>query len=260
MVIDVVTYCGEEWAFDLRYNILKNHVDEFIVCEANTTFSGLPKPYYFELIKDKYENVRYFRIPETFTDEEVAQAYQSPNTQGAAHWKTEFLQKEAIKKALTHLNDDDIVFIGDVDEIWELETRDWEWINDGGPTLQKLSLRVYTYWLNNRSSEEFAGPVVGEYKYFKDRCLNHIRTSTPKTKTVHGWHFTSMGGPVSLRKKLTDSYTHESYASPEVLDNLAYNIEQSKDFLGRDFEYRLDESEWPEFLMRNRENYKHLIK
>lgn len=251
-VIDCTSYNGEAELFDLRYHILKGHVDEFIVCEAPTTFSGEPKPFYFEKIKDKYLNVRYHVIDENWTEEEKLLAWSSPNTTGPAHFTREFLQKESIKKALSHLKDSDLVFIGDVDEIWDKKA-----LKITSFPL-KLKLDVYTYYLNNHSTEQFWGTLVAPYHIVKISCLNHLRTRAPKSKKNLGWHFTSMA--LSLRKKLTDSYTHESYATPEVLQNLAYNIEHNKDFIGRDFTYELNESQWPQYLKQNRAQYQNLLK
>ena len=91
----------------------------------------------------------------------------------------EFCQKESIKDCLTDLKDGDLCFIGDVDEIW----------HTGGmlPIPTKLKLRVYSYWLNNRSNEDFWGTFVAGYKDIKNECLNHLRTNTPKTTDYHGW-------------------------------------------------------------------------
>ncbi len=250
-VIDVCTYNGEEKLWDLHYNTLKEYVNEFIVCEAPTTFAGETKPLYFERIKHLYPDVTYHVIDENWTEEEKQVAWASPNTGGAAHWTREFLQKESIKKALTHLKDEDTVFIGDVDEIWTPDA-----LKLVGT--YKLKLRVYTYFLNNSSSEVFYGPIKATYGDIKNLILNHVRTNALRTKRYFGWHFTSMA--LSLRKKLTDSYTHESYATPQVFKNLEYNIENNQDFLGRDFTYRSDESEWPEYLTNNREKYKVLCK
>lgn len=249
MTVDCTTYNGEEWAFDLRYNILKGVVDEFVVVEFDTTFSGEPKQPTFPT--EKYPDVTYCFHDETVYGKYAELAESSPNTKGAQHWKREFMQKESIQDALQHLKDDDVVFIGDVDEIWSPTL--------GTPRFPvKLKLRVYTYWLNNRSTEEFWGTVAAKWIDIKYECLNHLRTTSPGTDGYGGWHFTSMGGADSLRKKLTDSYTQESYATPEILENIAYNIEQNKDFLGRDFSYTVDESEWPEFLRRNRQKYEYL--
>ena len=75
-----------------------------------------------------------------------------------------------------------------------------------------------------------------------------------------GWHFTSMGGLERVKDKLIDTYTKDSYANDWVLDNLKENISNNKDFLGRDFKYKLDEESWPQYLKDNRDKYKHLLK
>lgn len=253
MVIDVCTYNGEEDLWDLHFNALKDVVDEFIVIQFDETFSGETKPWY--KLPGKYPRVKWLLYTKEKYEKHLEMAEASPNTAGAEHWKREFMQKESIKDALIHLKDDDTVFIGDVDEIWDPELAKMT-----PPWPVKLKLRVYTYFLNNRSSESFWGTLMARYGDIKDKCLNHIRTNAQKTEGYGGWHFTSMGGAVSLAKKLTDSYTQESYATSEVLENLAYNIENGKDFLGRAFTFKEDESEWPQYLKDNRETYAHLCK
>ncbi len=255
MVLDICLYNGEEELWDLHHNMLKPYVDKFVICEAPTTFSGVSKPLYFERIQYKYPDVTYYVIDENWTEEEKLLAWNSPNTQGAAHWTREFLQKESMKKALVSLDGSDLVFVGDVDEIWNPMA-----MRNIKAFPLRLKLEVYTYYLNNKSSEQFWGTLVAPYYAIKNTCLNHLRTRAPKSKKNLGWHFTSMGGEVSLRKKLTDSYTQESYAKPIVLDNLAYNIENSKDFLGRNFQYTIDESGWPQYLKDNRETFKELCR
>jgi hypothetical protein len=253
-IIDVVTYNGERELFEIRYNILKDYVDEFIVVEFDKTFSGKPKEWKFskDFTEEQLPKVWYREITEDEYEIYMDLAHNSPNTQGADHWKREFCQKESIKDCLRHLQDDDIVFIGDCDEIWHK--------NILKPKLEtlKLKLEVYTYYLNNRSSEEFWGTLVSEYRNIKDVCLNHLRTNAPRSIYIAGWHFTSMHH--QLRQKLEDSYTEESYNSAQVRSSLDENIKQNKDFLGREFTYRVDESDWPEYLKVNREKYKHLLK
>lgn len=252
-VIDVFTWNGEHELFELHYQTLKDVVDEFVVIEFDRTFSGQEKESLFPF--QDHPKVTYRFLRETDYEKYYELANSSPNTQGAAHWVTEFAQKESIKDALTHLKDTDMVFIGDVDEIWEPELALL-----GAPWPVKLKLRVYTYYLNNRSTEHFWGTLWGEWGDIKGHVLNHLRSGAQKTDGYGGWHFTSMGGAEALKKKLTDSYTQESYATPEVLENVAYNVENQRDFLGRDFIYTIDESEWPEFLRENKKKYGHLCK
>lgn len=266
MIYDVITYNGERDLFNLRYNILKDYVDEFIVVEFDKTFSGKDKPFYFDEIFNKYQVIggKPFIRYEKFTDEVWNKyrdlAISSPNTEygkGAEHWIREFCQKESIKNCLTHLQDDDIVFIGDCDEIWNpdyFQSETKELITD----ISKLSLLVYTYYLNNRSSEQFFGTIVGKYKDIKAQCLNHLRSNSRKVHGYYGWHFTSLKD--GLKQKLEYSYTPESYATEAVMQNLENNIAQNKDFLGRDFKYWIDESDWPQYLKNNKEKYNNLLR
>ncbi len=255
-VIDIVTFNGEFDLLEIRLNILNDLVDEFVIVEAPTTFSGKQKPlYYLEQEKryDKWKDkIKYYVVNEADPDL-WALAKNSPNTHGADHWKREFVQKESIKKALTHLDKDDFCFVGDVDEIWTEDALNID-------IVQKLKLKVYTYNLNNRSNEQFWGTIVAPYWFIEVNCLNHIRTHSPKTQKEYGWHFTSMGGYDEVKRKLTDSYTADSYADSRVMKELESAIRESRDFLGRGFTYKKDESEWPKYLKDNRGKYKHLMR
>lgn len=251
-IIDVTTFNGEKELFDLRYNILEKAVDNFIVIEFDKTFSGKPKQQKFN---QYYDKVEYHFVSENTYKKYWQEALNSPNTnygKGAEHWLMEWCQKESIKDYLTNNFDENIIYIGDVDEIWQPFPAD-------DNLVFKLKLKVFTYWLNNKSTEQFWGTIVGKYKNIKGKCLNHIRsTNHIKTNIEWGWHFTSMGGYENVKQKLTDSYTKETYANELVIQNLQQNIETTKDFLGRDFVYMIDESEWPEYLKQHKNKYSQL--
>lgn len=251
MIVDVVTFNGEYDIWDIHYNALKGYVDQFIVVEFDETFSGRPRYPAFDEVRSYFPKATWCPIGKEQYEKYQELAELSENTIGADHWKREFMQKESIKDALTHLDDDDIVFVGDVDEIWAVSALKLMF-----PV--KLKLDVYTYYINNRSSEQFWGTTVAPYHIIKNTCLNHLRTLAPKSRDTHGWHFTSMAA--GLEKKLKDSYTQEDYAHPLIIENIAYNIENDKDFLGRDFTYRVDETAWPGYLKQNREKYLHLLR
>lgn len=277
-IYDCFTYNGEHDILDIRLNILYPYVDKFIIIEFDETFSGKKKPKY--LLKDwnkdwvKFlDKIDYAYITKSEYSKYEDLAKTSPNVpkNGPKHWKREFCQKESIKDAIQGLKDEDIMFIGDVDEVWDSEMKLYDRTKaedypgkfplNGVKVPAKLKLRVYSYWLNNRSNEEFWGTIVAPYSFIKDKCLNHLRsTDLPKTQLEFGWHFTSMGGYENVRRKLTDSYTEDSYASPQVLNNLEQNINGNRDFLWRQFNYTNDESEWPIYLSNNRQTYKHLLK
>src|SRR3989338_6144829 len=227
-IYDVFTYNGEADIFEIRLNILYDTVDQFIIIEAPTTFSGLKKPLYFQTQKERFapflNKIKYFVINDYPNDKELCKLADSSSNVpkgGPEHWRREFYQKESIKKALTHLKDEDICFIGDVDEIWNLELL----IDYTKDDVFKLRQEVYAYYLKNG-----------------------------------GWHFTSMGGINEVRRKLDDSYTKDSYNTKEVQEKLEERFGK-KDYIGRNrFKFWTDEKELPKYLLENKEKYEHLFK
>jgi len=264
-IYDVFTYNGEADILEIRLNILYDTVDQFIIIEAPTTFSGLKKPLYFQTQKERFapflNKIKYFVINDYPNDKELCKLADSSSNVpkgGPEHWRREFYQKESIKKALTHLKDEDICFIGDVDEIWNLEIL----IDYTKDDVFKLRQEVYAYYLNNRSNEPWAGTMVTKYKNIKNNCLNHLRTKG-KTKYVYikngGWHFTSMGGINEVRRKLDDSYTKDSYNTKEVQEKLEERFGK-KDYMGRHFKFRIDEKDLPKYILDNKEKYRNFFK
>lgn len=261
-IIDICTFNGENAILKLHLGVLYDYVDKFIIVEANRTFTGEKKPMYFfrdqQYFKPWFKKIEYYTVTDWDDVNLWNMALQSPNTQGADHWKREFYIKESIQKALktNNVQDDDTVFIGDVDEIIDpLATFESE-----DPV--KAKLRVYAYHLNNLSNEKFHGTLIAQYKDIKDKCLNHMRSdvSLNSKGPYLGWHFTSMGGVEEVRRKLNDSYTNESYNTFEVQQKLPERLKQGKDFLGRNFEFTLDDSEWPQYLKDHQDEFKQLIK
>src|SRR3990167_2817302 len=112
MIIDTTTFNGERELFDIRYNVLKDYVDEFRVVEFDQTFSGKPKESTFN---QKWDKVKHYFVTEDIWSKYEELARSSPNTEygkGAKHWQTEFMMKESLKDCLADLKDNDLVFIG----------------------------------------------------------------------------------------------------------------------------------------------------
>lgn len=255
--IEAFTYNGETDMLRLHLAMQAQYVDHFFIVESRKTFTGYDKPLYF--YRDKFHvqpwmgKITYHVVNDDESDY-WEMARKSPNTQGAEHWKREFVQKESIRDALRYIPDSDTVIIGDVDELVDYRYK---------PTrpIEKLKLRVYAYYLDNRSSEEFWGPIVGKWGSIKGQCLNHLRSDVSlRNQDFAGWHFTSQGGYAEFKRKLADSYTAEDYYNDEVRYQLPLRHINGQDFLGRDFIFKTDESEWPAYLKKNRHKYAHLCK
>ena len=262
MVVDCFTFNGENDILRLHLSILNDYVDKFIIVEADKTFTGASKPLYFfrdqRFFKPWWKKIEYYPVTDWDDVGIWEMALQSPNTVGAHHWKREFYIKESIQKALiaNNVQDDDQLFIGDVDEIIDPKA------SFESDTPIKAKLRVYAYYLNNRSSEEFNGTLITEYKDIKGKNLNHMRSdkSLYTTGPYLGWHFTSMGGMEEVRRKLNDSYTPETYNTFEVQQMLPERMKAGTDYLGRPFTFEINESEWPEYLKKNKSKFQHLCR
>lgn len=255
MVIDLFTYNGEADLLEIRLSILDKYVDRFIICEAQTTFSGNLKLLHYQNQKERFKKwehkITYYFIDHKYNDEQIEEARLSQYTNGEERWMHEYLQKEDIKNALTDLKDDDIVYVGDVDEIWEHREPNG---------IEKLKLHVYTYYLNMHSSENFWGPIRSYYKDIKGKCLNDIRNNVDyRTPDYQGWHFTNQGGITAVKQKVIDQYNTVLFNGGLIHDGVDQNF-GVRDFIGRDFILTLDESDWPPWLKENREIYVHLLK
>lgn len=265
-IIDAFYYNGEVDILQIRLNILSDYVDQFIVLEANQTFSGKSKISYFERDKESWKpwqhKIKYMFL-ENWDDEVMRKlAKDSPNTNGAFHWQQEFYNKEKLKDALVDLQDEDVVFISDCDEIWDPESLInqpiWGIWDD---KIYRINQKVYCYYLNMRSNEEWAGTLLLKYGTLKDKILNHLRggSGANHPRTGAGWHFTNQGGLEEVRRKLNDSYTIDSYNTPRTQELLKARFGRG-DWLDRDFQYHIDDSELPEYLKLNREKYDRFIK
>lgn len=256
-IIDIITYNGEKDVFDIRYNVLKDFVDKFIVVEAKTTFSGQNKPLYFEEVKSKYPKAYYYINDENYTKEEEKIASSSPNTQGAKHWKREFMQKERISAALNGLEDEDICFICDCDEVWNPEV-----LKHNIDQIYRLKFLSYCYYLNNMSSETWDSSLVLKYKDIRGKVLNHVRGNKNNYKAIDnaGWHFTFMGGVDEVKRKLANSYTEDTYWNKDIQSKIDTRFAANTDFLGRSYRYWTDDSQLPKYVIENKDKYAHLFK
>lgn len=128
----------------------------------------------------------------------------------------------------------------------------------------KLRQLNYSYYLNNRSSEDWQGTNIFKYKNIKD--LNITRANHDIVLENGGWHFTNMFSFEGLINKL-ESYDHQEANIPWVKDGLQARIDANIDYLGRTHDWQgkpfvlwKDESQLPKYLLDNKELYSHIWK
>lgn len=286
MVYDIFTFFNELDLLEIRLQMLNDKVDKFVIIECIETFSGNPKPLFYQENKDRFKEWEHKIIHYVIQDPviswpELRSRLNKPNITkleeniihhaltttnvppGELHWLKEFYQKECIRIPLQGLNDDDICFISDLDEIWNPELNyDLE-----DSTVYKLKQIVYSGYMNLESNEPWAGVTLTKYKNIKNSSTNHLRnpSRTPyKYIDNGGWHFTFMGGPDMVKLKI-ESYGHQEFNNDvvknDIENKLKNNVEViSSYFHGRNYKLTLNEDNLPQYIKNNKEKYKHLFK
>jgi beta-1,4-mannosyl-glycoprotein beta-1,4-N-acetylglucosaminyltransferase len=283
-IYDIFTFFNELDVLEIRLNILSDCVDYFVIVEATETFTGHPKPLFYQENKARFKKwehkIIHYVVDDTPIDEndlrrrilkpemtglekQTIEYVLASNTVGigVTHWFKEFYQKESIKKALVRLNDNDICYVSDVDEIWNPDLI----IDYSTDDIFRPKQVAYMYYLNNRSDENWlgwTGTIVTKYKNIKDSCLNDLRTHG-KTKCVvldtGGWHFNFQGGLEGAKRKIEES-NHPEYAPRRTFPGLEARILKNQDYKGRNIKFWKDERGLPKYLLENKDRYKKFFK
>ncbi len=248
MTYDCFSFFNELDLLEIRFNILDPYVDFFVLGESTETFSGKEKPLYYELNKERFAKWNHKVIHVVSPKIEVPDAFERAG-----------FQKEYLKTGLKDAKDHDVVYFGDLDEIWKPQGE----MGDLVCNLQQLN---YCYFLDNRSSENWVGTIVGRWKTIKTNTFNHWRAHHDHELPDGGWHFTNCMGYANILKKL-ESYDHQEFNTEEVKANLKERMDNGQDHVGRSadwqgkpFEMWQDDSELPIFLLEHKNDYKHLFR
>lgn len=257
-VYDLFSFSGEYDLLEIRFNILSPYVDKFIIGESMETFSGLPKPlYWIERNRDRFEEwedrVEYV-VPEFGEDEGIMNMMANRPYVDMLPFQRAFYQKESLRIPLRDADDEDIIIYGDADEIINPAV-----LNKIDDKVYKLRQLAYSYYLNNRSAEDWRGTIVTKYKNLKNGSLNDMRANPVNIMENGGWHFTNLGGLEAIKNKI-ESYDHQEVNIAWVKDGLQERMELNVDFLGRGYQMWKDESELPQFILDNKKRYRHLWK
>ena len=108
-IFDCITFYNANMLFDLRYHTLKNHVDYFVVCEANKTHTGKYKEYNFDknFISKYGEKIIYIQVdnlPEI-------------KIKGKKDYQLLKIQMENLFRGIVKAKDNDLIIFSDEDEI-----------------------------------------------------------------------------------------------------------------------------------------------
>ena len=263
-LIDCITFFDNNFIFEIRYNILKNYVDHFIICEAKYDHRGFEKPKNF-IFKDYFDKkkIKYLYL-------------EKPFPKNNDPWKNQAIQREFILENLNFVDDNDFIFFSDPDEIPNPKTlNNFTLKKKYGIFLQNCF--NYKFNLFNPHESPWEGTRVVKKKNLhsidfmrqKILCknLNYTFFRFDKEKSIEvfkngGWHFTNIMSPEKISLKLkTFAHTEFSKDKFSSVETIKDKINKKLDLFDRGQEYEVLtlDNRFPEFILENKEKFKDYI-
>jgi beta-1,4-mannosyl-glycoprotein beta-1,4-N-acetylglucosaminyltransferase len=280
-------YYDEDLILDLRLNLLDKYVKKFVIVEASYTHSGKKRSYNFNInkfkkFKDKIIYIQVDDVPNTIKHfKENDSDYKKESVILDNALERENFQRNQIIKGLIDCGDNDLVIVGDIDEIPNIENFKhknkisiffqkmfYYKFNLMHPTLTwvgskacKKEFLLSPQWLRNVSSKKYPiwriDTLFSKKKYLN---LNYIREG--------GWHFTSIKHPEEVHYKLSNFLHHLEFEKSNIsISDLKKIIEEKKVVYDHNVDKRaykwnasislikVSDNQLPEYLIKNKNKY-----
>lgn len=264
-IYDCVTFYNENLQVKLRFNILNDYVDKFVICESRFDHKGNPKKLNFKI--NEFDN---------FKDKIIYLVLDSQFPKVSDPWITQAYQREFLLNNLEGLSPDDYIMFSDPDEIPKPELLvNFKLNKKFGIFMQKM----FCYKLNiyNQYESPWEGTRIAKKKdlksidYLRQKILvknlkySFLRIDKEKSIEVFndaGWHFNNIMDPMQISIKLKTfahtEYNKDEFSAPDIIRS---KIKRRIDLFDRGHQYRmvnLDNS-FPKYLIENYELYKDFI-
>jgi len=277
-IFDTITFFNELDLLEMRFNILNDVVDYFVINEANITFSGKEKPLFYQENKERFKKWEHKIIHHvTIDDNETLEKYwegvpyhrnmyENDIYKAPLPYQRDCFHKDSAIYALLNVaEDDDVILTSDADEIANpkaIEVID-EWFDPNKHYVFKGP--VYYYYLNLLCESGWKGTRVSTMKTLKSMSVDKLRQSHQDAWHIEdaAWSWSFFGGPDSIRAKL-DSYAHQELNTPTYRNSVEEKIEKGEDLFGRNWLYNpttvpIDDS-FPEYIINNQDKYSNYIR
>ena len=285
-IIDCTTYYSEDLMLDIRFNILNEFVDKFIIVEAKHSHSGEKKILNFNInnfpkFKDKIEYLIIENEPEGIIKNTNESSIKRINSLLRIEQSYNY-----ISNALKDVSEEDLICLSDNDEIPNFESKDFKnskndififkqlffyykfnlfydlmpWF--GTKACKKKKLNSLS-WLRNLKNKKYPWWRIDTY-------FSNTKQTNVQIVTDGGWHFTNLKTAEEIHKKLSNFGHHNEYDESGLtvkdiqfcIDNRIVNynhLADKSDSNKYTAEYKLklvNDEILPKFLAENKDKYK----
>ena len=251
-IYDTFIFNNELDILEIRLNEMYSIVDRFVIVEGNRTHSNKSKSLNFN---DNLKRFEKFLHKITYIVVEDWPATDS--------WSMERHQRDCIMRGLTSCKDNDIIIMGDCDEIARASS-----IKEFEPSkiIMNFEQNLYYYSLNCQADQNWDWLKITTYKNLKEKTPCGIRytpfTATDSTIKNGGWHFSYCTDISGIIYKI-DCTAHQEYNRDDIKDRsrLEKLVKEGKDVFGRNLTYHFTEinETYPNYILENLDKYKHLV-
>ena len=265
-IFDCFQYFNEDHIADLRFNILNEYVDFFVIVESTVNHQGQTRKLHFD--KNKYKKfhnkIIYIEVDDTPDN------IKKPHTGGES--LVEQHQRNSIMKGLNKSQDNDLIILSDVDEIPDLNKLKFFDKNKYAVFSQKMFM--YKLNLLNLNENNWHGSKICLKKNLKSpQWLRNLKFKKypfwriDKQKNLQiidngGWDFAYLQDVKNISKKIK-SFAHGEFNKAEIVSekNIELKINQGEDVLGRGYKIKKIEidSSYPEYIINNKDKLKNWI-
>ena len=232
-IYDCFMYFDEDLLLDIRLNSLHKFVKKFVITEATYTHNGSPKKLKFDIKKFKkfQDKITYIVVDKQPENILVLSDADTKEKRGEKlilnGMARDYFQRENLSNGIKGANNDDLIFISDLDEIPNLNELDFTKIKNNIVIFEqkmfyyKLNLLYEDYnWFGTKATKKknFLSPqwirnIKGK-KYSSWRL--DVLFSKKKYSNLYfvkngGWHFTCLRTAEELEKKLLNFAHHYEY-------------------------------------------------
>ena len=192
-VFDTFPFSNEVDLLEARLTELYDHVYRFVLSESPVSYTGLPKPLYYQENKERFTPWKDKIIAVTA---DVSAATSTP--------EREYIQRQSIWRGLDDYETGDILITGDADEIIHPDTLQ---------VTKKIKImhRHHPLAVNLFDSTPWGGysPHCGPGRPDMMELRQRLHSRLIKTVLGNGWHFSWLGGPEAMKAKVQTLLEYE---------------------------------------------------
>lgn len=252
-IYDTFLFFNELDVLDIRFAELYETVDRFVIVEGTLTHAGQPKLLYFDQNKERYAKYLH-KITHIVVNDYPALPEPGNDLQAKAAnaWTRERWQRDAIMRGLGGCKANDVIILGDADEIARAETvRAY----DPAQGLCRLKQRLFYYKLNCENKDGWDWLKIAPFSIVKELTPCGVRYPPAGELPLienGGWHLSFLSSDAEGIAQKIASFAHVEFATPELMDTARIKqlVSEGKDVFGRDLQYEFIDvdADYPQYV------------